>query len=371
MSVPRRTIAREVSVEGRGLHEGEPARLTISPAAAGTGVRFRRSDIAASEPIPVHLSALKSQPRRTAIARGEAEVHTVEHFMAAVTGLGLTDLDVAIDRVEVPGLDGSAREFEAALRSAGVRDLGGPAPVLRLDRTVAVEDKSGARIVALPCPGRLVLDYTLDYGGECPRARVVVDVTEESFAREIAPARTFCLEKEALALQAAGLGRGADTTNTLVIGKDGLPIQNALRFPDEYARHKALDLLGDLALLGARLEARVVAYKAGHALNAALVRELLNLVPAPVPVRESFAPPAIAFEGHFPGDPVLPGIVTLAALRGGAPVQAIESAKFRRIVRPGESLAIERTPAGEGRVRARALAAGGEVAVEAVFVREP
>ncbi|HVY62005.1 MAG TPA: UDP-3-O-acyl-N-acetylglucosamine deacetylase, partial [Planctomycetota bacterium] len=255
--MPRRTIAREVTLEGAGLHEGLPTRLVLRPAPAGVGVRFRRADLPGSEPIPVHVSAREERPRRTAIVRGAAEVHTVEHLMAAVSGLGVTDLEVEVDRVEVPGMDGSARDFEAALREAGLRDLEGEAPVLKLDRVVEVSDKSGARVVAMPCPGRLVLEYHLDYGGDCPPSRVEVEVTPETVAKDLLPARTFCLEKEALMLKAAGLGKGANTTNTLVIGKDGKPLENELRFPDEYARHKALDLLGDLTLLGARLEARV------------------------------------------------------------------------------------------------------------------
>jgi UDP-3-O-acyl N-acetylglucosamine deacetylase len=387
--VSRRTIARPVSLEGQGLHEGRPTRLALKPAEAG-GVRFRRTDLPGADAVPALVSAREERPRRTAIVAGRAEVHTVEHLLAAVAGLGLTDLEVEIDQIEVPGLDGSAARFLDALREAGARDLSGEAPRLALDRVVEVADAGGARIVAVPCRGRLVLEYVLDYAADLPRTRVALELTEESFARELAPARTFCLAREADALRAAGLGKGATFENTLVIGGDGLPIDNTLRFPDEYARHKALDLFGDLALLGARLEARVFAYKAGHSLNAALVRKLAAILaegpaePAPARVGPAdpplvapgggpFAPPAVAFDGHFPSFPVLPGVVSVAAIAGAAGrgrVASIENARFRRIARPGERLSVTLgTPAADGRVRGAVRSAEpGAVVAEATLL---
>lgn len=385
----RRTIARPVTIEGAGLHEGRPAKLALLAAPAGAGIYFRRTDLPGSGPVPALVTAREERPRRTALARGAVEVHTVEHLLAAVSGSGITDLEIAIDEVEVPGLDGSALPFLQAILAAGTRELEGLAPRLVLDRTIEVEEK-GARIVAAPCPGRLAIEYILDYP-DVRRSRIALEVDETSFARELAPARTFCLEREALALRAAGLGRGATSENTLVVGTDGLPLGNRLRFPDEYARHKALDLFGDLALVGARLEARVFAYRSGHALNARLARRLRDLVeeafhaaPSPFRARASgsvggdrplvprgggaLEPAPIAFEGHFPNFPVLPGVVSLAAIAeaAGGRIVAIEGARFRRLVRPGDRLHVAVEGAEGGRVRgAVRIASGGVPAVAA------
>jgi len=387
--MPARTIAREGRVEGPGLHEGVPTRVVFRPAPPGSGIRFRRSDLPGTGEIPALARYREERPRRTALVRERAEVHTVEHLLAAVWGRGLTDLDIEVDGVELPGLDGSARDFYRALVDSGVVEAPGPAPALALDRPLSVTDGRGAWIVALPHQGGFVLDYTLDYGRELPKRRVAVLVTEDTFRDEIAPARTFCLEREAAALTAAGLGRGASYENTLVIGGDGRPIRNAFRFEDELCRHKLLDLLGDLALAGVRLEARVIAYRSGHALNAAMAKQLLELAegssPGPSPGASprgmvladagidvgarTFRPVETLFSGHFPGEPLLAGAFELAALAaaaGGpeAALAAVETARFRRVVRPGEALSLEATAPEGGRARARALV-GKDVAAEA------
>jgi len=398
---PRRTIARPAVIRGAGLHEGIEATLTLRPAEAGSGLRFVRTDLPGTAPIPVDVARASAEMRRTQIAGPDgAEVHTIEHLMAAVSGRGITDLLCEIDRVETPGMDGSARLFDEAIVAAGVTDLAAPAPTFVLDRTVVVTGANGARIVASPSPGRLTVGYLLDYGtlpegGHLFRQRAEVTVTEETWAGELAPARTFALEQEALFLKAAGFGKGATTENTLIVRGDGSALENTFRFPNECARHKALDVLGDLTLLGVRLEAHVVAWKGGHGLNADLVRALRAVMAeagsgggvlntetqraqrhterdggggatiegAPA----SYDPPPVVVDGHFPGDPVVPGIAMLAALRAGADIAAIEGAKFRRVVRPGERLTLERTPGAAGKTKVRA-SAGSEPALDAVMI---
>lgn len=277
IATTRRTLARAAEIRGIGLHEGQETLLTLRPAAAGTGVVFARTDLEGAPRVVAAIGCRQERPRRTAIVAGAAEVHTVEHLLAAVGGLGVTDVLIEIDRVEVPGLDGSSLGFWQAIEAAGTVDLEGRAPRLVLDREVTVEH-DGARITARPCPGALRVRYGLDYGGLISQTTVAFTLDAAVVRKELAPARTFCLAQEALMLKAAGLGKGANTQNTLVIAEDGLPIENTLRFPDECARHKALDLFGDLMLLGASLEAEIEAERSGHSLNAALCRELHALL---------------------------------------------------------------------------------------------
>ncbi|MHC4821608.1 MAG: UDP-3-O-acyl-N-acetylglucosamine deacetylase, partial [Planctomycetota bacterium] len=353
----QRTVQGEASVKGVGLHTGAETTLTVRPAAADAGVTFIRTDLDGSPRIPVTPEHVVERGRRTALAASGAEVHTVEHFLAACQGLGVDNLEVDIDGLEVPGMDGSALAFVECLRRAGPVDLdGAKRPELLLEEPVAVlEPGSEASLSALPADRGFGVSYTLDYGPSVPFAaqHCSVLVNEDAFVREIAPARTFVLESEARALQERGLGKGATTQNTLVIGADG-PLENTLRFPDEYARHKLLDLLGDLFLLGADVRGRIVAVKSGHTGNAALVRrlgsllgaqkdaeegrsrhldinEIMRILPHRYPfllvdrvveldgfrravgiknvtINEQF------FQGHWPGTPVMPGVLIVEAL---------------------------------------------------------
>lgn len=277
----RRTIARSIVIEGSGLFTGAKARVELSGAPVGTGLCFQPPGARVHvELVPKDGSEAPARgltARCTALARDGWRVLTVEHLLSACAGLGVTDLHIAITGPEVPILDGSALAFADALQTAEIVTLDGPAPALRPREAVEVRDGGGSWIRATPAPG-FTAEYGLDYGPGAPlrahTARWEGDAL--SYMREIAPARTFCLEHEALALRGLGLFQGLTTRDMLVIGPDGAPIDNSFRFPDEPARHKLLDLIGDLALLGVPLAAHVQAHRSGHALTHTLCRRLLE-----------------------------------------------------------------------------------------------
>lgn len=258
----RATIAREGSVAGTGLHTGERCVLVLKPAAAGTGLRFFRDG--------ARLERGQAASRCTAVTDGKTELKTVEHVLSALWGMGVTDCEIHADGPEAPGLDGSAKPYADLVLSLGVQATGGEVEAWRLEEPVFCHAGKAA-IAAFPSDD-FSLAYTLDYAEPAiGRQSVEFTVTPDVYEREIAPARTFCTSDEAAAARSTGLGKGADETNTVVLGGGRKP---ALRFPDECARHKVLDLVGDLALAGFPLKARVVGIRSGHALNAALVEEL-------------------------------------------------------------------------------------------------
>ncbi|MDJ0523228.1 MAG: UDP-3-O-acyl-N-acetylglucosamine deacetylase [Planctomycetota bacterium] len=419
----QRTIRREKELRGIGLHEGVEATLKVRPAAADTGVTFVRTDLPSRPRVPADAAHLAERSRRTALVGAEdAEVHTVEHFLACCTALGIDNLEVELSGPECPGMDGSARPFLDLLQSAEPVELDAERKVVAPKEPVSVRAGS-ATLVAFPSQGGLSVSYTLDYGSSYPGTQhLSLHVDPETFGEELAGARTFCLEAEAEQLRQAGLGKGATYENTLVIGADGV-IENELRWPDEFARHKAMDLLGDLFMLGADLEAHVVAHRSGHAANLQLVGELRKGAEAPARGRRGKAddgPPEPAlnhaqirrilphrypfllvdrvteidgfqravgiknvsvnepfFEGHYPDQPIMPGVLIIEAmaqlagllllrkleLTGKVPVLlSIDRVKFRRAVVPGDQIRMEaftlRLSAGRGRVRCRSTVDG-------------
>lgn len=272
----QRSIQREGTLEGVALHSGAKVLVRVRPAPADAGVTFVRTDLPGSPRIPADAAHLSTRERRTAIV-GEsgAEVHTVEHLLACCMGMRVDNLLVEVDAAEMPGMDGSARPFAQLLESLGIVEQRAVRREIVVDEPVAVAAGQDVSLVAFPNDAGFKVSYTLDYR---PHPHLGVQhvsftVDEATFLRDIAPARTFVLEKEAAALRAAGLGQGATTDNTLVVG-DGGVVGNTPRWPDEFARHKVLDLLGDLALLGRPVLGHVIAYKAGHALHAGLAKLL-------------------------------------------------------------------------------------------------
>lgn len=266
----RWTLAGIAVVEGVGVHTGTTVRLEIAPAPSGHGYAFVRTDLPGTPRIPARPERVRSGYLATVIEADGASVSTVEHVLAALWGLGVTDAELRLDGPEAPIADGSAAPFVEAIRAAGVVALAAPRPFLDLPAAgVGEKDRS---VTVVPGPGTDVT-VACDYG-RAPAGPMLFStaLSPAAFAAEIAPARTFALAEEVAAIRAAGLARGASLDCAVVVERDGYSVP--LRFPDELVRHKALDLVGDLALLGAWWRGRVVAVKAGHALHVSLARRI-------------------------------------------------------------------------------------------------
>ncbi len=284
--IRQKTIKDPVSVEGRGLQTGAKVKLTLKGSPANSGINFVRIDLP-DRPI-TNIRSLsfdasdspatggkRSKRRRTVIGSGKAEIQTTEHLLAALSGLGISNIVVEMNGRELPGLDGSARGYVDALDRTNVIEQDLPSDRLVIKRPVWC-GRGDSFLAVFPHPG-LRISYFLSYPEPGIGDQFLsLDISEEVFRREIAPARTFCMKKEALLLLALGFGKGADHNNTLVMGKRG-PFKNKLRFPDEPVRHKILDLMGDLSLVGMPIEGHVVAVKSGHRLNMELVKKLKKL----------------------------------------------------------------------------------------------
>ncbi len=389
--------------------------MRVRPAPPNSGICFVRTD----QNPPVRISAVvenvSKRARRTSLRNGTVAIETVEHCLSACAGLNLDNLQIELNANELPGADGSSLAFVNALRSGGVREQDCPrSPYVIADVVRVVEGDS--ELIALPPldpnANALELAYDLDYGAGNPigRQSYRTQITPETFEANIAPARTFVLAHEADELRAAGLGTHLGYDDILVFGDAG-PIENRLRFPDECVRHKVLDLLGDLTLFGRPLVGRVYARRSGHSLNHAIVRALRSqeeskrrevafrrrpaidvqrvqrILPHRYPflmvdrimeiegtkrvvglknvtINEAF------FQGHYPGDPIMPGVLIIEALAqvGGillsqalehkgkvAVLLSLDRVKFRRAVRPGDQLLLEvesvRVKSSTGHVR--------------------
>lgn len=394
MSRLQRTLRAPVEFSGVGLHSGQTVRARVLPAPQGTGIEFVRTDVPDAQPIPALVQYRVQADLRTRLKRGNAEVETVEHLLAACSGLGIDNLRIEMDGAEMPGMDGSARPFLELFQQVGTVEQRTEARTFRLDEPIYVREKN-ATLVALPSeqPG-LTLQYIASFDDPGVQGgSLQLDVTPESFAKDIASARTFCLASDVEKLKAAGFGKGATRENTVVLGDP----QTQMRMGGEPVRHKMLDLIGDLALLGADLHAHVIATRSGHATNAELVRrlvdlmqeketggliqresgldirEVMKLLPHRYPflmidrvieidgyqravgiknvsINEPF------FQGHFPDHPVMPGVLQLEAMAQLAGVLllrkleftgklavlwSIDKVKLRGAVVPGDQLRIE------------------------------
>ena len=266
------TILRPVEIEGIGLHTAVHSRVRLVPAPADTGIVFRRTDLDGFE-IAAHASNVARVSYATSLMRQSVLISTTEHLLAALYCCGIDNVVVEIDALELPILDGSAKPFIDILVEAGTRRLRRKRRYIRVLRPLEFSD--GDRRIGIYPADEFRIHCFVDY--QHPAAgpqEVEMTVNGESFSRELAPARTFTFVKELLALQKMGLIRGGSLANAIVMD-DQCILNGPLRFPDEFGRHKALDLIGDLALIGRPLLARIVAHKAGHALHTQLVTRLL------------------------------------------------------------------------------------------------
>ncbi len=275
----QRTIARPAEVCGTGLLTGAAVRLRFVPAPPSCGVVFVRTDLRQRPEIPARVTRVTGTARRTTLGHEPARVTLVEHVLASLAGLRIDNCFVELDAPEPPGLDGSAQAFAEALIAAGVVRQAETRPVWCVGEP-AVLHAGGSSLALHPADnGDLTLSYFLDYGPGAPIARQVHTqvLTPAGFASQIAPCRTFILESEAEELRRQGIGARTTPADLLVFGAHG-PIDNRLRFANEPARHKVLDLVGDLSLLGADLCGHVIAYRSGHPLNVELVRVLFQRI---------------------------------------------------------------------------------------------
>lgn len=271
----QRTIEKPVEIQGHGYRTGAAIRVRFRPAGPDTGIVFVRDDLPGSKPVPASADQVTGTNRRTTLGHPPAQVEMVEHVLAALHALRIDNCVIEINGPELPGLDGSSRDFVRILHEAGLRIQKAPRSIWAVTEPIIVSDGRGTLGVYPTDDLQLKVSYLLDYGPQSPLSsqRQTAIVSPEGFVNDVACCRTFLLEAEAEALKQQGFGRNTSPGDLLVFGPKG-PIGNRLRFADEPARHKILDIIGDLALFGLDLCGHVVGCKSGHALNVAVVQQL-------------------------------------------------------------------------------------------------
>lgn len=420
----QRTLGDSVSVPGLGLFTGRPVKVRFVPAEPGAGIVFYRVDLSDAPAIPARVENVIERPRRTVLQAGDASVEMVEHCLSALAGLGVDNAIIEVDGPELPVGDGSASIFVDAIRSVGVDVQDAPRRPLVITEPVTVRE-GDAMVAAFPSDTPdTELMYVLDYGPKSPIGRQIhtLTLTPETYIDQIARARTFSTVADAERAWEQGMFRHLSPREMLVIGEDG-PVENAYRFDGEPVKHKLLDLLGDLALLGRPIHGRIVAVRSGHALNHRLTRELVGLCDRESP-RPALPRPAMDirsilrvlphrypmilidrvleieedrravgiknvtinepfFQGHYPGEPIMPGVLIVEAMcqlsglmlsrtleRAGkiALLVSLDGVRLRRAVTPGDQLVLEteslRSSPRFGEVQGRGFV-GGELVAEA------
>lgn len=393
MSIPRqRTLSEKRSLEGVGLHTGCPVHIHLLPAPPDSGIRFRRTDLSGTPEIAARVENVVATDRGTTLGAGEARVHTVEHLLSALSAHRIDNALVEIDAAEPPSGDGSAQPFAGMITSAGVDEQDAPAAIIALGEAFSLEEGSSRFVVAPSAEYTVSTSIDFDHpliGRQFGSFRI----EPGPFDRELAPARTFGFLWEVDDLRGRGLAQGGTIRNAVVLTETGVAEGGELRFADEFVRHKTLDVVGDLALIGGRLQAHVVAERPGHHANVALAREILARSTAkeaarPVldigqilhylPHRYPFllVDRVLEFEsrrrivglknvtinepffvGHFPGRPIMPGVLIIEAMAqvGGLLVMdqvenpedkivyfmSLDRVKWRRPVVPGDQIRFE------------------------------
>ena len=266
------TIAAPLEFAGVGLHSGAPVTMRLLPAAAGSGIVFRRTDLDNFEISAIGRNVAKVS-YATSLMRQGVLITTTEHLLSAFIGMGIDNVIVEIDNLELPILDGSALPYVEAFQRVGIREQRRRRETLRILHPVEVHE--GEKFIGVYPGSGYRVSYTIDFPAPIGQQETCIDLAAETYGAEIAPARTFGYKADERRLRDMGLIRGASAQNAIILGDRG-PENGPLRFPDEYVRHKVLDLIGDLSLAGRRLEGHVVAVRAGHAMHTALVARLLK-----------------------------------------------------------------------------------------------
>src|SRR5881398_1942665 len=285
----QRTIRRQISCVGIGLHSGNKVNLTLKPAPVDFGVRFRRTDLGDHD-VPATVHHLAGIQLATGLARDEVSVETVEHLLAALVSTNIDNVIIELNSPEVPIMDGSAAPFIYLIHEAGVKKLQARRKYLKIVRPIAIS--RGDKRIALYPSDHFKVTYSISYDHPLLRHQSrTLRITEDSFVEELAPARTFTFLKDVEMLRQNGLALGGSLDNAIVLGETGV-LNNALRFEDEFVRHKILDVIGDLSLVGYPVVGHLVAHRGGHALHTAFAARILEDVDAWKLVEGDVASPA-------------------------------------------------------------------------------
>jgi UDP-3-O-[3-hydroxymyristoyl] N-acetylglucosamine deacetylase / 3-hydroxyacyl-[acyl-carrier-protein] dehydratase len=425
----QQTLAKSASLKGTSLHTGEEVSVTLKPAPIDHGIKFKRTDLSDEPTVEARIENTRLVERATTLAEGNVKVHTVEHLLSALHGMGVDNAIVEMNGNELPIADGSSRAYVELIKKCGLEEQSAYAKVFEIRDTLHIETKSGSILILVPDE-----KFRVSCTQVGPEGRFTqyysTEITPEIYEKEIAHARTFVFFEDVKPLLDKGLIRGGSLETAIVIRGDSLMSKEPLRYPDEFVRHKILDIIGDLFLAGCRLRGHVIAVKPGHAANSELTKaiskryaQMLAMVPPQVIPRGSavmnvtdvqavlphrfpflMIDRILAFEGenkivgmksvtinepyfqgHFPGHPVMPGVLQLEAMAQVASIlmskrtslsgigyfMSADEVKFRKPVHPGDTLIIEgellRAKATIAKASCRCLV-NGEVTSEAILM---